>query len=104
MSTDDCIMRVFHRVDSVMYDVPKHPEARLSPSEIVTLGLHFALKGKRVDVLGAVRNGKMRRVLLYQAQYDAPSRLREAVPCVLTHRAGVLAARAEGALAAHSAS
>jgi hypothetical protein len=29
----------------VMYDVPKHPQAKLYPSEIVTLALLFALKG-----------------------------------------------------------
>ncbi len=45
MSTDDFIIHLFDRVDTVMADVPKHPDAHLYPSEIVTLALLFALKG-----------------------------------------------------------
>ncbi len=45
MSTDDFIIHLFDRVDTVMADVPKHPEAHLYPSEIVTLALLFACKG-----------------------------------------------------------
>ncbi len=45
MSTDDFIMALFIRVDTLMADVPKDPRARLYPSEIVTLALLFALKG-----------------------------------------------------------
>jgi hypothetical protein len=45
MSTDDFIIALYCRVDAVMYDVPKHPQAQLYPSELVTLGLLFALKG-----------------------------------------------------------
>ena len=45
MSTDDFIIGLFIRVDTVMADVPKHPDAHLYPSEIVTLALLFALKG-----------------------------------------------------------
>lgn len=45
MSTDDFITALFVRVDSMMANVPKHPDAHLYPSEIVTLALLFALKG-----------------------------------------------------------
>ncbi len=45
MSTDDFIIALFIRVDDFMHDEPQHPQARLHPSEIVTLGLLFALKG-----------------------------------------------------------
>ncbi len=45
MSTDDFIIALFWRVDAVLADVPKHPQARLSPSAIVTLALLFARKG-----------------------------------------------------------
>jgi hypothetical protein len=45
MSTDDSIIGLYVRVDTVMHDVPKHPDAQLYPSELVTLGLLFALKG-----------------------------------------------------------
>lgn len=45
MSTDDIIIGLYIRVDAVMAAVPKHPQADLYPSELVTLGLLFALKG-----------------------------------------------------------
>jgi len=45
MSTDDCIIALFMRVDTALCDVPKHPCAHLHPSEIVTLALLFALTG-----------------------------------------------------------
>ena len=45
MSTDDFITGLFIQVDTVMGDVPKHPDAHLYPSEIVTLALLFACKG-----------------------------------------------------------
>jgi hypothetical protein len=45
MSTEDFIIELCIRVDSMMGDVPKHPQANLYPSEIVTLALLFALKG-----------------------------------------------------------
>ena len=44
MSTDDFITALFIRVDTVMVHVPKHPNGKLYPSEIVTLALLFALK------------------------------------------------------------
>ena len=45
MSTVDFITELFCRIDDAMRDVPKHAQALLYPSEIVTLGLLFALKG-----------------------------------------------------------
>ncbi len=45
MSTKDFIMELFCRVDDEMHDVPKHSQASLYPSEVVTLGLLFAIKG-----------------------------------------------------------
>lgn len=45
MTTQDFIIELFCRVDDRMLDVPKHPQARLYPSEVVTLALLFALKG-----------------------------------------------------------
>lgn len=45
MSTVDFITELFCRIDDVMHDVAKHSQASLWPSEIVTLGLLFALKG-----------------------------------------------------------
>lgn len=45
MRTDEIIIRLFCIVDDRMPDVKKHPLARLHPSEVVTIGLLFALKG-----------------------------------------------------------
>jgi len=45
MSTQDFITQLFCRVDDAMHDVVKHPQANLYPSEVVTLGLLFSLKG-----------------------------------------------------------
>ena len=45
MTTQDFIMTLFCHVDQQMLDMPKHPEAKLYPSEVVTLALLFAIKG-----------------------------------------------------------
>jgi len=45
MTTEDFISELFCQGDEVMKDIPKHPLANLWPSEIVTLGILFALKG-----------------------------------------------------------
>jgi hypothetical protein len=45
MTTEDFISEVFYRIDDAMKDMPKQPLASLGPSEVVTLGVLFALKG-----------------------------------------------------------
>ncbi len=45
MTDSDFIIELFCRVDDKMSDVKKHSQAKLHPSELVTLGLVFALKG-----------------------------------------------------------
>src|SRR6266513_2652070 len=45
MTTVDFITALFYEVDEQRHAIPKHPEARLGPSEVVTLGLLHALKG-----------------------------------------------------------
>ena len=45
MTTVECIPALFDHVDEQLRTVPKHPEAHLWPSEVVTLGLLHALKG-----------------------------------------------------------
>src|SRR2546428_5948025 len=45
MTTEEFITALFYEVDEQMYAIPKHPEAHLWPSEVVTLGLLHALKG-----------------------------------------------------------
>ena len=45
MTTEDFISELFYRVEEALTAVPKHPQASLWPSEVVTLGVLFALKG-----------------------------------------------------------
>lgn len=45
MTTLDFITELFCGVDDAMIEVPKHSQANLYPSEIVTLGILFAIKG-----------------------------------------------------------
>src|SRR5450432_973810 len=45
VTTEEIIIRIFCLVDDHLYDVPKVPQAKLYPSEIVTIGILFALKG-----------------------------------------------------------
>src|SRR5256884_8691247 len=45
MSTLDFITALFSEVDEQLRAIPKHPQAILWPSEVVTLGLLHALKG-----------------------------------------------------------
>ena len=45
MTTEDFISELFYRGDETMKDRPKQPLSHLWPSEIVTGGILFALKG-----------------------------------------------------------
>ena len=45
MTTAEFIIALFYRIDHPMCIVPKHPQAALYPSETVTLGVLYALKG-----------------------------------------------------------
>src|SRR5713226_10333470 len=45
MTTEDIIIQIFCIVDDEMNEMPKHSQASLYPSEVVTIGILFALKG-----------------------------------------------------------
>lgn len=45
MTTENIIIQMFCIVDDEMKEMPKHTQAKLYPSELVTIGLLFALKG-----------------------------------------------------------
>ena len=47
MTTPDFIIALFYAVDQEMLEVPKHPDATLSPSEVVTLALLHAMQRRR---------------------------------------------------------
>ncbi len=47
MPTDDIIIHLFCMVADDLRDVNNRPDAHLHPSEVVTIGLLFALKGGR---------------------------------------------------------
>src|SRR2546425_4184162 len=44
MTTEDIILQIFCIVDDEMNEMPKHSQAKLYPSELVTIGILFALK------------------------------------------------------------
>jgi hypothetical protein len=45
MTTEDILIQIFCLVDDAMKNVPKHVQARLYPSEVITIAILFALKG-----------------------------------------------------------
>lgn len=45
MTTGDIILNIFCLVDDSLPKIPRHSQAKLYPSELVTIGLLFALKG-----------------------------------------------------------
>ena len=45
MTTDDIILHIFYWVATTMPDISRHSQAKLYPSELVTIGILFALKG-----------------------------------------------------------
>ena len=56
----DFITDLFCRVDDAMRDVAKHSQAKLWPSELVTLGLLFALKGRGNRTFDRWADGNLR--------------------------------------------
>ena len=46
MTQDEFIAQLFCRVDDALTEVPKDPRAKLWPSELVTIGILFALRGQ----------------------------------------------------------
>ncbi len=59
-ATRDFIVDLFCRIDDAMTDVAKHRQAKLFPSEIVTLGFLFALKGCGGRAFDRWANGNLR--------------------------------------------
>ncbi len=45
MTTEEFIIAVFCEIDDRMPKMPKHSQAKLYPSELVTIGVLFSLKG-----------------------------------------------------------
>ena len=45
MTTGDIILHIFCEVEDKLPNIEKHPQAKLYPSELVTIGILFALKG-----------------------------------------------------------
>ncbi len=45
MTTEEFIIAVFCVIDDRMPNTPKHAQVKLYPSELVTIGVLFALKG-----------------------------------------------------------
>ena len=47
MTTEDIILHIFYRVATSLPAIPKHSQAKLYPSELVTIGILLALKGSQ---------------------------------------------------------
>ena len=45
MTTEDIIVHIFYQVDERLPPLTKHPQAKLYPGELVTVGVLYALKG-----------------------------------------------------------
>lgn len=45
MTTEDIILHIFYLVATTLPAIPRHSQAKLYPSELVTIGILFALKG-----------------------------------------------------------
>jgi len=45
MTTEDIILHIFYLVATALPAIPRHAQAKLYPSELVTIGILFALKG-----------------------------------------------------------
>lgn len=45
MTTEEFIIRLFCLIDDQMSDIPKHSQATLYPSEVMTIGVLYALRG-----------------------------------------------------------
>ena len=45
MTTGDIILHIFCNVDDKIPEIERHPQALIYPSELVTIGILFSLKG-----------------------------------------------------------
>jgi len=45
MTTEDIILHIFCKTDDSLLEIPKHSQSKLYPSELVTIGILFCLKG-----------------------------------------------------------
>ena len=45
MTTEDIILHIFYLVATSLPAIPRHSQAKLYPSELITIGILFALKG-----------------------------------------------------------
>src|SRR6266568_7192700 len=72
MSTVEFITALFCQVDEQMRTMPKHPEARLWPSEVVTLGLLHAAQRRGEPGLLSLVDARLSSVVSPLTRADAP--------------------------------
>jgi hypothetical protein len=51
MTTGDIILHIFCLVDDSLPDIPRHSQAKLYPSELVTIGILFASERRSLSSL-----------------------------------------------------
>ena len=73
MTTGDIIIHIFYLVATSLPEIPRHSQAKLYPSELVTIGILFALKGGASEHSIVGSNGIMvigLEMALYQSVLD----------------------------------
>ena len=70
MITVEFITALFYEVDEQLRPIPKHPEAHLWPSEVVTLGLLHALKGGGEPALLSLADARLSAVISAASRAD----------------------------------
>jgi len=63
MTTEDRIIQIFCLVDDQMQEVPRQSQAKLYPSELVTIGLLFALSRRSLSRLFSLAQARLRRLV-----------------------------------------
>ena len=75
MTTSDIITHLFCLVDDRMKEESKHPQATLYPSEVVTIGLLFALIRRTLSCLCSLAEPRLCRSVSGVARPDPPAAL-----------------------------
>src|SRR5215469_15729657 len=75
MTTEEIIIQIFCAVDDEMSAMPKHPQACLYPSELVTIGLLFALKGGHFRAFYRWCDPRLRRLVCRVARSQSAATL-----------------------------
>ena len=71
MTTEDIIIQIFYEVDEQMLGIAKHPQAKLYPSELVTIGILYARQRRQFQCLLPLAQAGLRQAVWWLARPDA---------------------------------